>query len=135
MKKMLLVSVVLGSVLLMASPANKVENEEIKKTMQSLEVSMAYIQKGFLYNHKGRIKKGVTSLRRELKNIDSFIIENDKDIKFNAKEYAQKETKALDVLASGILENFEKGNKDQVLIDFQQMLNRCVTCHALVRKW
>ena len=135
MKKLLLVSVVLGSVLLMALPAKKVENEEMKKTMQSLETSMAFIQKGFLYNHRGRIKKGVTSLRRELKNIDSFVIENDKDIKFNAKEYAQKETKALDMLAAGILEDFDKGNKEVVLINFQQMLNRCVTCHALVRKW
>jgi len=135
MKKLLLVSVVLGSVLLMAAPAEKKSNEEMKKTMQSLEISMAFIQKGFLYNHKGRIKKGVTSLRRELKNIDSFVIENDKDVKFNAKEYAHKETKALDILASGILEDFEKGNKEKVLIDFEQMLNRCVTCHALVRKW
>ena len=135
MKKILIAAVLLGSVMLMAEPAAKVENEEMKKTMQNLEVSMAYIQKGFLYNHRGRIKKGVTSLRRELKNINSFIIENDKDIKFNAKEYANKETKALDMLASGILEDFDKGNKEVVLINFQQMLNRCVTCHALVRKW
>jgi len=135
MKKMLLVSVVLGSVFLMASPSKTVENQGMRNTMQSMEVSMAYIQKGFLYNHKSRIKKGITSLRKELKNINSFIIENDKDINFNAKEYAEKETKALDVLASGILEDFEKGNKDEVLINFQQMLNRCVTCHALVRKW
>ena len=135
MKKLLLVSVVLGSVLLMALPAKKVENEEMKKTMQNLETSMAFIQKGFLYNHRGRIKKGVTSLRRELKNINSFVIENDKDIQFNAKEYAEKETKALDMLAAGILKDFDEGNKEVVLINFQQMLNRCVTCHALVRKW
>lgn len=130
---MLLVSLVLGSVLLMAAPAKV--NVEMNKTMQSLEVSMALIQKGFLYNQRGRVKKGIASLRSELKNIDSFVIENDKDIKFNAKEYAVKETKALDMLASGILEDFDKGNKDVVLINFQQMLNRCVTCHALVRKW
>lgn len=103
--------------------------------MQNLEVSMAFIQKGFLYNHKGRIKKGITSLRRELKKIDSFVIENDKDVKFNAQEYAKTETKALDTMASRILGDFEAGNKEAVMIDFQQMLNRCVTCHALVRKW
>lgn len=136
MKKLLLVSVLLGSVMLMASPPSiEKENEEMKKTMQNMAVSMEFIQKGFLYNHRGRIKKGVTSLRRELKNINSFMIENDKDIKFNAKEYAEKETKALDILTSGILEDFDKGNKEVVLINFQQMLNRCVTCHALVRKW
>ena len=135
MKKILVTAVLLGSVMLMAAPAQEKENEEMKKTMQSLETSMAFIQKGFLYNHRGRIKKGVTSLRRELKNINSFVIENDKDIKFNAHEYAEKETKALDMLASGILKDFDEGNKEVVLINFQQMLNRCVTCHALVRKW
>jgi hypothetical protein len=137
MKKMLLVSVLLGSVMLMAAPSNgkKASNDEMKKTMQNLEVSMGFIQKGFLYNHKGRIKKGIVSLRRELKNINSFMIENDTDIKFDAKKYAEKETMALDLLASGILEDFEKGNKEVVLINFEQMLDRCVTCHALVRKW
>ncbi len=132
MKKILIAAILLSSTMLMAEDKS---NEEMKKTMQNLEVSMAFIQKGFLYNHKGRIKKGVTSLRRELKNINSFVIENDKDIKFDAKQYAEKETKALDILASGILEDFEKGNKEVVLINFEQMLNRCVTCHALVRKW
>ena len=132
MKKILIAAILLSSTMLMAEDKG---NEEMKKTMQNLEISMAFIQKGFLYNHKGRIKKGITSLRRELKNINSFVIENDKDVKFDAKQYAEKETKALDMLASGILEDFEKGNKEVVLINFEQMLDRCVTCHALVRKW
>jgi len=132
MKKILIAAILLSSTMLMAEEKS---NEEMKKTMQNLEVSMAFIQKGFLYNHKGRIKKGITSLRRELKKIDSFVIENDKDVKFNAQEYAKTETKALDTMASRILGDFEAGNKEAVMIDFQQMLNRCVTCHALVRKW
>ena len=132
MKKILIAAILLSSTMLMAEEKS---NEEMKKTMQNLEVSMAFIQKGFLYNHKGRIKKGITSLRRELKKIDSFVIENDKDVKFNAQEYAMTETKALDTMASRILGDFEAGNKEAVMIDFQQMLNRCVTCHALVRKW
>ena len=134
MKKILIAAILLGSTMLMAE-GEAASKEEMKKTMQNLEVSMAFIQKGFLYNHKGRIKKGITSLRRELKKIDSFIIENDKDVKFNAQDYAKNETKALDMMASRILGDFEAGNKESVMIDFQQMLNRCVTCHALVRKW
>lgn len=132
MKKILIAAILLSSTMLMAEEKS---NEGMKKTMQNLEVSMAFIQKGFLYNHKGRIRKGITSLRRELKKIDSFVIENDKDVKFNAQEYAKTETKALDTMASRILGDFEAGNKEAVMIDFQQMLNRCVTCHALVRKW
>lgn len=130
MKKIFLVSILLGSTMLMAN-----SSVEIKKTMQSLEVSMAFIQKGFLYNHRGRIEKGIDTLREALKNIDSFVIENDKNVKFNAKEYAVTETKALDLMASRILDGFDKGKKEAVLVDFQQMLNRCVTCHALVRRW
>ena len=130
MKKIFLVSILLGSTMLMAN-----SSVEIKKTMQSLEVSMAFIQKGFLYNHRGRIEKGIDTLREALKNIDSFVIENDKNVKFNAKAYAVTETKALDLMASRILDGFDKGKKEEVLVDFQQMLNRCVTCHALVRRW
>lgn len=133
MKKLLLVLAILAAT---SSVSNADANKEaIKKSMQSMETSMAFIQKGFLYNHRGRIKKGVTSLRRELKNIDMFMIQNDKDVQFNAKEYAITETKALDLMASRILEDFDKGNKEAVMIEFQQVLNRCVTCHALVRRW
>ena len=132
MKKILIAAILLSSTMLMAEEKS---NEEMKKTMQNLEVSMASIQKGFLYNHRGRIQKGIESLREELKNIDSFVIENDKDLKFNAQKYAKTETKALDLMASRILKNFDDGKKEAVMVDFQQMLNRCVTCHALVRRW
>jgi cytochrome c556 len=131
MKKILLASILVSSVLLMAG------NTEVKQidTMQSLEVSMSQIQKGLLYNHKGMLKKGIASLRAELGNLKSFVIHNDKSIQFNAHEYAQKETKALDMIASRILNDFDAGKKDTVMIDYEQMLNRCVTCHALVRRW
>lgn len=134
MKKVMVVFIFLGSVLLMAGPAED-NQEKIKKTMQNLEVSMAFIQKGLLYNHRGKIKKGITSLKSELKDINSFVIKNDETVRFNAKEYAVNETKALDIMASRILDDFDKGNKEAVMVEFQQILNRCVTCHALVRRW
>ena len=133
MKKVLLLLALLGTTSLVANEEGN--KDAIKKSMQSMEMSMSFIQKGFLYNHRGRIKKGITSLRRELKRIDMFMIKNDKDVQFNAKEYAIAETKALDLMASRILEDFDKGNKEAVMIEFQQVLNRCVTCHALVRRW
>ncbi len=131
--KKLLILVMLGSALLTAGPVE--DQEKMKETMQSLELSMSAIQKGFLYNHRGRIQMGIDSLRKELKNINSFVIKNDETIQFNAHEYAKKETKALDLMASRILSDFDAGNKGAVMIEFEQILNRCVTCHALVRKW
>ena len=130
MKKLLIISILLGSTVLMAE-----SSDVIKKTMQDMEVSMAFIQKGFLYNHKGRIESGVTSLRRALKNIDHFVIEKDKNVKFDPQAYAKTETRAIDMLASKIIKGFEDGHKDQVLLNYQHMLDRCVTCHALVRRW
>jgi len=127
---MLLILILLSSTILMAE-----SSETMKKTMQNLEVSMGFIQKGFLYNHRGRIQKGITSLRRELKNIGSFVIKHKTDASFDSHTYAVTETKAIDLLASRIIDGFDKGKKEEVLLDFQQMLNRCVTCHALVRKW
>ena len=59
MKKIFLVSILLGSTMLMAN-----SSAEIKQTMQSLEVSMAFTQKGFLYNHRGRIEKVLTHLEK-----------------------------------------------------------------------
>lgn len=132
MKKIFLVLVLLGSTMLMAEGATE---EEMRETMQSLETSMSSIQKGFLYNHRGRIQQGISSLRKQLKNIDSFIIKNDKDVKFNAHKYAMNETKALDILASKILNEFDSGDKEAVLTDYNKILNGCVTCHALVRRW
>lgn len=133
MKKILLILAILGTTSLVASEgSSKVATQ---KAMQNMETSMAFIQKGFLYNHRGQIKKGITSLRKELKNIDVFMVQNDKDIQFNARAYAVNETKALDMMAARILEDFDKGNKEAVMIEFQQVLNRCVTCHALVRRW
>jgi len=130
MKKMLIILILLGSTMLMAE-----SSEAMRKTMQGMETSMSLIQKGFLYNHKGRIVSGVTSLRKGLKNIDHFVIEKDKNVKFDPQAYAKTETKAIDMLASKIIKGFEDGHKDKVLLNYQHMLDRCVTCHAFVRKW
>jgi hypothetical protein len=70
-----------------------------------------------------------------LKNISSFVIEHKSDASFDSHTYAVTETKAIDSMASKILDGFDKGKKETVLREFQQMLNRCVTCHALVRRW
>jgi len=129
MKKVLFTFVILGNFLLMA------ENIDTKKTMQALEVSMGTIQKGLLYNHRGILKKGIESLKEEIKNIDSFIIKNDESLNFNAKHYAETEVKALTLLSSKILEDFDSGKKEDVMIAYEQILNRCVTCHKLIRKW
>jgi len=133
MKKVLLI-LSLVSTILLANDQNATKAEEVQ-TMQNLEVAMATIQKGFLYNNTGFVKEGITSLKENIKNIKSFNIKNDTNRKFDAKKYSITELKALGVLADQMLIDFDKGNKEVVLGGFQNMLNRCVTCHLLVRKW
>jgi len=133
MKKVLLISV-LASAFLFAGDKISTKQDQMK-TMQSLEVAMSTIQKGFLYNNTALVKQGITSLKDNVKNIKSFDIKNDKNREFDAKKYSLAELKAIGLLADQMLTDFEKGDKEVVLGNFQKMLNRCVTCHLLVRKW
>ena len=132
MKKILLISA-LTSVMLFSNNTDTKDNQI--KTMQNLEVAMSTIQKGFLYNNTGLVKQGITSLKDNVKNIKSFDIKNDKNRDFDAKKYSIAELKAIGILADQMLIDFDKGDKEVVLGGFQKTLNRCITCHLLVRKW
>ena len=42
---------------------------------------------------------------------------------------------AIKILAEEMMKDFDAGKKEKVLDGFQKTLNRCVTCHLIVRKW
>jgi len=128
MKKILLISSLASSLLF----SNEVEQ---KTTMQNLEVAMATIQKGFLYNNTPIVKQGISSLKENIQNLKSFNIKKDNKKDFDAKKYSLAELKAIRLLADQMLIDFDKGNKEVVLEGFQKTLNRCITCHLIVRKW
>ena len=137
MKKLLLIPVI-ASLMLFGAEDNNVTQEKSNdqiKTMQNLETAMSTIQKGFLYNNSDLVKNGISSLKENVKNIKSFDIKNDKNKDFDAKKYSIAELKAIGLLADNMLKDFDKGDKEVVLSGFQKTLNRCVTCHLLVRKW
>jgi len=128
MKKILLISSLASSLLF----SNEVDP---KTTMQNLEVAMATIQKGFLYNNTPIVKQGISSLKENIQNLKSFNIKKDNKKDFDAKKYSLTELKAIRKLADQMLIDFDKGNKEVVLEGFQKTLNRCITCHLIVRKW
>jgi len=128
MNKILLISALASSLLFSTEVDQKI-------TMQNLEVAMSTIQKGFLYNNTPLVKKGISSLKENIQNLKSFNIKNDVKKDFDAKKYSLTELKAIRLLADQMLIDFDKGNKDVVLTGFQKTLNRCVTCHLIVRKW
>jgi len=135
MKQILLISVLLSSVLF----AEGVVNPSQIKTMQTLEAAMATIQKGFLYNNETVVGGGVKDLEVALKDVDAFVIAADKPITedkdFNPKAYALTETAAIGKEAKELLELYKDGKKDEAREAYSIVLNRCVVCHKIIRKW
>ncbi len=138
MRKVLLSLLLSGAVVYASSPA-ETKAKRIQ-TMQDLEVAMSFMQKGFLYNNESMVKKGVMDFKDKLRDIDSFVIDvenkgEDRHNRFNPRTYASVETKAISKLADGIIDNFKPGTKDESIKFFNQTLDRCLTCHRVVRKW
>lgn len=130
-KKALLISVVsLG--FLFAEPLNSANRVQ---TMQNLEIAMSIMQKGFLYNNLPLVEQGVKELKDNVHNVQDFEVTKDEAKLFNASVYSKAEVGAITKLADSILINFKNGNKVAVLESYKKTLNRCLTCHRIVRKW
>jgi cytochrome c556 len=102
--------------------------------MKNLEEAMAMVQKGYLYNNIGIVKNGADALKLHAKDVKSFEVESSQD-SFDAKQYAINEASAISSLADDMVESFKNGQKAKSMIAYQNTLNRCVTCHKIVRKW
>jgi len=131
MKRILLMVMLIGSGLV----ADEVLNKSQMKTMQSLEKAMADIQKGFLYNNENVVENGIQELKKNLEDIGSFVIVNEEDKNFNAPAYAATETSAISKLADELSTAYKNGKKDEALASYSKVLNRCVVCHKIIRKW
>jgi len=81
MKKVILVILLVGVVF---AQANQDKYFERINLMQNLEISMAIIQKGYLYNDSEIVKKGIEKLKYYTKDVSSFEVQNDQDSSFNA---------------------------------------------------
>jgi len=131
MKKILLMSVLVSGMLF----AEGTVNPSQMKTMQSLEEGMATVQKGFLYNNENVVEKGIKEIKERLTDVDSFLIKNEEDKKFNAPAYAATETAAIAKLVDEMGEAYKDGKKEEALEAYSKTLSRCVVCHKVIRKW
>ncbi len=127
--------VLLGCMLLSSLAFSEIKSDPANvMTMRGYESAMVMIEKGFLRNNLNMVKLGTKNLKKNLKMIDSFIIESDeKD--FNPQEYAHNEATAIDRLADEILTNFEAGKKDAARTAYGKTLSRCLSCHRIIRLW
>ena len=134
MKKILLMSVLAGSLLFAEGALNKSE----MKTMQTLEEAMSTVQKGFLYNNADIITGAIKDLKKTLVEVNDFEIKVDSKAQgkdFNAKAYVATEATAIDKLATEIGKLYADGKKDEALLTYSKTLSRCMVCHKVIRKW
>lgn len=133
MKKILGVCVLLSS-LAFSESEEMGSNPEHVMTMRGLESAMGMIERGFLRNNGNMVKLGTNNLKKNLRTVDSFIIES-KEKDFNPQAYAHNEATAIENAANEILANFEAGKNDAARTAFDKTLSRCLACHRIIRKW
>lgn len=134
MKKVLL-SLLVAAVVVSAD--GKLQNERIE-TMRNFEGALATIQKGFLYNNESLVKQGVEDFQKNLRHSDSFVIDISKKEstgKFDARTYANTEARAISKLVDRLEENYKTGTKLKSVSIYNEIVDRCLTCHRIIRKW
>ncbi len=134
MKRLLLVLSVFAT---LASADNK---QTINETMASMEKGMNTIQKGFLYNQKATILEGTEIVI----NANSIFEKVDVKSFTNGSKATQVISNIHQTIATD-LKQFKKvvdeikDNKSNKIADatklYGKIINDCVACHAVIRKW
>jgi hypothetical protein len=99
---------------------------------------LATIQKGFLYNSEAMVTKGVEDFQKNLRHSESFVIDIDKKEatgSFNPRTYANTEAKAISTLVEELKNKYATGTKNESVKAYNQIVNRCLACHRIIRKW
>ena len=110
-------------------------NRDNIKIMQDLEVATATILKGFLYNNKGVVGNGVKDMKKLSEAIEAFEIQGKTKKNFDAKKYAIDEAASIITLSENLQKQFEEGKKDEATRTYSIIVNKCIACHKIIRKW
>jgi hypothetical protein len=131
MKKILMMSIVASSLLF----AEGVVDRKDIKIMQDLELATATVLKGFLYNNKAVVGNGVKDIKKLSETIEAFEIHNNTKKGFDAKKYAIDEAIRIATLADTLQKQFEEDKKDEATRTYSTIVNKCIACHKIIRKW
>jgi len=132
MKKVLILSLFIGSVLLAGYT-----KEDRVKDMQAMAAAMEDIQKGFLYNSNDMVQKGVTTLRDRILTVQPPRV-GDRSLSRDehyAFMFARKQQRKIDDHAGKLSQQFADGDKYQAMHHFTKILKQCTACHVKLRKW
>jgi len=132
MKKALLMSVLLSGVLF--AQQGHIQPDRMKN-MADMEIAMATIQKGFLFDNINVVKNGVKDLKRTVKHTESFIKEGVDENGINNLMYAKKQAEAISSMADEISTTFAKGDSYSAANNYLLILSKCLSCHQTIRSW
>ena len=132
MKKVLLISILVSGVLF---AKQEVIYPDRIKNMADMEVAMATIQKGFLFDNINVVNNGVKDLKRTVKFTESFIKEGVSDKGINNLMYAKKQAASITSMADEISATFAKGDRYSAANNYLLILSKCLSCHQTVRSW
>ena len=127
MKKIIAGLVTLGAVTLSIQAYDQVERIQ---DMQTMEVSMAEIQKGILYNNKKMVLQGVENLKKASSKVE--IAQTDMDY---SATFAKKQAANIIRYADKLKANIEVNQKHAATTNYTKVLKECVSCHNKIRKW
>ena len=134
MKKLLALLTLTSGVLF----AQNVEPIDQKKNMQEMEVAMAVVQRGFLYNDETLVIGGVKSLQERIMHIeppskaDEVLLGKGNTYSY---KYAKKQAVRISVLSEEILTHYKLGERYTAMSRYKETLKQCLACHKKIRKW
>ena len=107
------------------------DQAERVQDMQTMEASMAQIQKGILYNNKKMVLQGVENLKQASSKVE---VTPKSDMDYSAV-FAKKQASNIRKFADKVKENIKVGHKHAAATNYTKVLNQCISCHNKIRKW
>ena len=99
--------------------------------MQTMEIAMAEIQKGILYNNKKMVLEGVENLKKASSTVQ---VSEKTDMDYSAT-FAKKQAANISRYADKLKANIEANQKHAATTNYTKVLNQCVSCHNKIRMW
>jgi len=126
MKKSILVAVLTGSIAFAADAT-------IDSTMKLLHNGMTKINDGFVYNSKDMIKEGLSIVESSNSifstvDVKEFTKSNKVQV---AKNISRNMTKHIETLKKLV----DEKRYTDATIQYGKVMNECINCHVLIRKW
>ena len=126
MKKVIIALTISSSILMVSYT-----QEDRIKDMQAMEVAMAEIQKGILYNNKSMVIEGVTNLKQASVNVE---VAPKGAMDFSAS-FAKRQAQNIMKYSEKIESNIKDDHKHGAIKNYTKVLNECISCHNKIRKW